>query len=77
MSTTELRRLVKKQVDTLQPERLQSAADYLSFLSKQRNGNKNETIDPRIARMRQRIREADEAEAAGKLIPLEKLRRKR
>jgi hypothetical protein len=76
MSTVQLRRKIKKQIDTLQPERLQSAADYISFLGEKQNGKKLST-DPRIFRMRQRIREADEAEAAGKLIPLEKLRRKR
>ena len=75
VSTLELRRKTKKQLDHLSVDRLQSAADFIDFLDK-KHGNGSER-DPRIARMRLRIREADEAEAAGKLIPWDKLKRKR
>jgi hypothetical protein len=75
MSTIELRRKLKKQLDDLPLDRLQSAADFIDFLGK-KNGNGASEIDPRIARMRLRIRQAETAEAAGKLIPWQKSKRK-
>lgn len=76
MSTTELRRQIKKNVDSLPPDHLASVADFVAFVGRQRIAQGSET-DPRIDRLRDRIRQADAEEAAGKLIPLEKLRRKR
>jgi hypothetical protein len=75
MSTVKLRQKLKKQLDDLPLDRLQSAADFIDFLG-QKNGNGASENDPRIARMRLRIRQADAAEAAGKLIPWPKPKRK-
>jgi hypothetical protein len=63
-------------LDHLSIDRLQSAADFIDFLDK-KHGNGSSQTDPRIAGMRLRIRQADEAIAAGKLISWEKLKRKR
>jgi hypothetical protein len=76
MSTIELRRKIKKQLDDLPLDRLQSAANFIDFLGK-KNSNGFSQSDPRIARMRLRIRQADAAEAASKLISWEKPKRKR
>ena len=76
MSAVELRRKIKRQLDDLPMDRLRTAADFIDFLEK-KNGSRSLENDPRIARMRLRIRQAEKAEAAGKLIPLEKLRRRR
>ncbi|MGD0463039.1 MAG: hypothetical protein ABSB74_11195 [Tepidisphaeraceae bacterium] len=75
MSTIELRRKIKKQLDDLPLDRLQPAAEFIDFLGK-KNGNRSSDSDPRIARMRLRIRQAKAAIAAGKLVPWQKLKRK-
>ena len=51
MSTSELRREIKKAVDKLSPERLESLADYVHFLSQ--------------ALLMQRIQAAEQDIAAG------------
>jgi hypothetical protein len=76
MGTAQLRKKIRKDLESLPANRLQSAADFIAFLGQRANGKKDST-DPRILRLRERIRQADEAEAAGRLIPLEKLRRRR
>ena len=52
MSTGELRRKIKKAVDRVPPERLESLADYVSFLNR-----------PPLA---QRVQDAERAIASGK-----------
>ena len=76
MSSMELRRRIKRKLDALPPDRLQSVADFVSFVARERE-SKKASEDPRKARLRQAIREADAAAAAGRLIPYEKLRLKR
>jgi hypothetical protein len=76
MSTAQLRRKIKKDLASLPATHLQSAADFIAFLGRQANGKKG-NMDPRILRLRERIRQADQAESEGRLIPLEKLRRRR
>jgi len=61
MSTTELRRKIKKAVDHLPPKRLESLADYVEFL------NRPPLID--------RLRAAEKAIASGKGINWRKVRR--
>ena len=75
MSTVELRRKIKRQVDGFPSGQLRSAADFIDYLGN-KNGAPSSQKDPRIIRMRRRIRQAEAAEAAGKLIPWEKLKRK-
>jgi hypothetical protein len=60
MSTTELRREIKKPVDRLPPERLASLADYVHFL----------TRPP----LEQRLAAAERAIAAGKGVSWRKVR---
>jgi hypothetical protein len=49
MSTSELRREIKKAVDKLPPERLESLADYVSFLSQPPVLQRVETAEKDIA----------------------------
>ncbi len=60
MSTTELRREIKKAVDKLPPARLESLADYVDFL-----------IRPGLAK---RLSAAEKAIAAGKGVSWRKVR---
>ena len=53
MSTTELRREIKKAVDRLPPKQLESLADYVAFLSRP-------SLD-------EQLKEAEEDFAAGKV----------
>jgi hypothetical protein len=52
MSTNELRKVIKKAVDHVPPDRLESLADYVQFLSR--------------PSLEKRIEEAEEAFAGGK-----------
>ena len=52
MSTSELRKVIKKAVDKLPPDRLESLADYVNFLSRP-------SLD-------KRIKDAEQAFAEGK-----------
>jgi hypothetical protein len=54
MTTNQLRREIKKAVDELPPERLESLADYVKFLSR--------------SSLEQRLKDAEEAFAAGKAV---------
>ena len=75
MSTTDLRRKIKQQVDVLPTDRLRSAADFIEYLGQVAAQPANHA-GRKIARMRRAVRAAKAAEAAGALIPWEKLRRK-
>jgi hypothetical protein len=61
MATNQFRREIKKAVDQLPDERLESLADYVRFLSR--------------SSIEQRIKEAEEAFAAGKGINWREVRR--
>jgi hypothetical protein len=75
MSTVELRRRIKQNVDALPEDQLRSVADFLALV---RSGSEPKRLaaDRRMKRLRARIRQADAAEISARLIPLEKLRRK-
>jgi hypothetical protein len=73
MSTTELRRRVKKQVERLPADRLQSAADYLLFLQ---HGDVGHASNGKLSEFRARIQKAERDIAAGRTVPVERLRRK-
>jgi hypothetical protein len=60
MSTAELRREIKRAVDSLPPERLESLADYVQFL-----------IQPALAR---RLADAEKAIKSGKGVNWRKVR---
>jgi len=60
MSIAELRREIKKAVDRLPPERLQSLADYVQFLNR-----------PSLSR---RLQDAEAAIAAGRGVEWRKVR---
>ena len=60
MSTTELRRTIKKAIDNLPPKRLESLADYVAFLTR-----------PPIT---QRLAAAEKALAYGKGVNWRKVR---
>jgi hypothetical protein len=54
MTTTQLRQKIKQAIDELPAERLESLADYVRFLSR--------------SSLEQRLKEAEEAFAAGKHV---------
>ena len=70
MSTMELRRLAKRNIDALPSERLRSVVDFIGYLCSETE--KAPTRTSLAARMAQ----AKDDVAAGKLVPIAKLRRK-
>jgi hypothetical protein len=76
MSTAELRRSIKKKVDALAPERLQSAADFLAFLSDPASDRTFEEYLRNRPPLEERLRQAEKDITAGRLTPIEQLRRK-
>ena len=75
MSITQLRREVKAQLDGLAEDQLRSAADYVAFLG-QKAKPAGLSDNQKKAKLRRAIREADAAQAAGTLVPLDRLRRR-
>ncbi len=73
MSTIELRRKMKKQIDALNPDRLRYAASLLALLNSDEADN---TENARLARFRATVAKAERDLAAGRFVPVEKLRRK-
>ncbi|MGD0387616.1 MAG: hypothetical protein ABSC42_01565 [Tepidisphaeraceae bacterium] len=73
MSTVELRRKIKKQIDGLDGGRLRYAANLLSLLGRSETDDDSGT---RIARFRATLAKAERDIAAGRFVPFEKLRRK-
>jgi hypothetical protein len=72
MSTLELRRRIKKQVDALQPDRLPVAAKLLSDLRREKSPVRN---GAKLTHFRARLAKAERDIAAGRSVPIEKLRR--
>ena len=70
MTVSELRRKLKKHIDRLPPERLNSAADYLAFLAD------DESASAAAQSMKARIREAERQIAEGQVTSVSQLRRK-
>lgn len=73
MSVIELRRKMKKQIDAMAPARLRYAANLLSLLEK---NERDHGRDAMIARFRAKLAKAERDIAAGRFVPVEKLRRK-
>lgn len=73
MSTTELRRRIKKQVDALHPARLGFASEFLTLLKKQ---EKQDAETAKAAIFRERIAKAERDVAAGRVVRWEDLKRK-
>ena len=76
MSTAELRRRIKKEVDALPPERLQSAADFIAFLGDAASDRTFEEYLRTRPPIEERLKQAEKDIAAGRLTPVEQLRRK-
>jgi hypothetical protein len=70
MSTTELRRQIKKKIDVLPPARLRATADYLAVLEGSSSTAKKK------ARFLARIAKAEKDIAAGCFVTLDQLKRK-
>jgi hypothetical protein len=73
MSTIELRRKMKKQIDALDADRLRYAASMLALLKSDEAGNGE---NAKLARFRAMVAKAERDVAAGRFVALEKLRRK-
>ena len=69
MTVSALRRDLKRRIDHLNDVRLQSAADYLTFLEEMR--------DSRAVAMKERIRNAETEIAAGLVTRVKDLRRRK
>jgi hypothetical protein len=72
MSTTELRRRIKKQVDGLHPDRLRFASELLSLLKR----HEREDSAAKRATFRSRLTKAERDVAAGRIVRVEDLKRK-
>jgi len=72
--TTELRREIKRTVDKLSTEKLQSAADFLSYLQSLESDATAEIL--RIPGAVEQIEKGDREVAAGDVVPVSNLRRK-
>jgi hypothetical protein len=75
MTAAALRRQLKKTIDRLPSEKLRSAADFVEYLSSQVDGL-SEDDRRKIAGMKKRIAKAERDIAAGRMTPVENLRRK-
>jgi hypothetical protein len=73
MSTTELRREIKRKVNALPEDRLQSAADFLAFLEA---GTESDAESRRLRGFRNRLQKAEAEVASGRVVPVSRLRRK-
>ena len=69
MTVSALRRDLKRRIDRLNDSRLQSAADYVTFLE--------ERCDSRAVAMKERIRNAEREIAAGLVTRVSDLRRRK
>lgn len=75
MTTTELRRQLKKSIDALPEEKLRSAADFVRSLRRATDGlPASDRV--KIAAMKRRMGKAEKDFAEGRATPVEKLRRK-
>jgi len=79
MSTSTLRQRVNKQIDSLSPQRLRTAADFLAYLE-QKPGKlprRREASQSSVTmRLRKRLKQAEKQVDAGDIVPVENLRRK-
>jgi len=75
MSAAEILGQAKKRLDTLSPERLQVADDFLAYLQERESGEATEEL-LRIPGLEDALTQAEQEVAAGKLTPAGELRRK-
>ena len=75
MSTTQLRRDIKKKVDALPLDRLQSAADFLAFLNDRASDRTFEEYLRTRPPLKERLMQAEKDIAAGRLTDWRDLRR--
>jgi hypothetical protein len=75
MVTTELLRRAKERLDSLSPDRLRVADDFLAFLE-ERESDEATTELMSIPGFLEAFERAEQEIQAGHLIPLEQLRRK-
>ena len=76
MSTAELRRQIKKRIDSLPPDRLRSAADFLDYLGQHIDQNAFDELIRSRPPLANRLKQAEADIAAGRLTPASGLRRK-
>jgi hypothetical protein len=74
MTTTQLRKKVQARVRALSPQRLKLADDFLAYLQDREDNAETREILA-IPGMRQSIARGLRQEAAGKAVPLAKVRR--
>lgn len=75
MSALELRRKAKKRIDGLSPESLKFTLDFMEFLDEREEEDATEEL-MRIPGFGKAMEKAERDIAAGRVTPVEKLRRK-
>jgi hypothetical protein len=75
MTATQIRRQAKRRIDALSPARLQVADDFLAYLQ-EREGNEATEELLAIPGFLKTLRRVERSMAAGKVTPVENLRRK-
>jgi len=75
MTTTEIREQIQQYVDQLSPERLRVAVDFLAYLAERESQEATEEL-LKIPGFVEAFEKAKQDVAAGRLTPVEKLRRK-
>ena len=75
MTTAELRRQAKERIDTLSSKRVQVANDFLAYLAERESNEATEEL-LRIPGFVEAMEEAEKDIAAGRVTPVQDLRRK-
>ena len=75
MTTAELRQVAKQTLDSLPPEQLKVAAEFLRYLDKRASAEATEEL-LKIPGMLEDLAEAERDIAEGRTTPVEKLKRK-
>jgi hypothetical protein len=75
MTTAELRQVAKQTLDTLPPEQLKVAAEFLRYLNERASDEATEEL-LRIPGLLEDLAEAERDFAEGRTTPVEKLKRK-
>jgi PHD/YefM family antitoxin component YafN of YafNO toxin-antitoxin module len=74
MNATQVRREAKRRLDALSDERLPAANDFLAYLEERESNEATEEM-LRVPGILERLKEAEKQIAAGRTVPVSKLRR--
>lgn len=75
MSTIEMRRVARRKIEALPSSKLKTALDFLAFLETREEADATEELE-RIPGFAKEMAKAEQEIAAGRVTPVEDLRRK-